>query len=371
MIDDSIIIPATQTTVTEIFAKQEYKIKDPFSAFDTHHRQLLIDSTTLKGVPISRAWAVLFSTTSDFYYNYHIARKETDIDVAKWTLAADRSNGQRMFHCLTPVDSSKTPFSELQRFAFVRKDSGALLLAIHFSASTPEVPFGTSFRVETFIEISSDDDKGDSVIAIYGTMRKISMAFSMIRAMALPRGMKSLKGSYVLFMQCVSKALLNGSLAIQEPPTQIEEEATALPPSRFDLSLLLLGVLGLILTVSIVLSSVTLSSLKQPVITLHPPDSFSFHARDSSQAEKSVSQRQAWESNVNETLTFHEFQLRVEQEISELRISLNRCWLVVLVLMTLSFAATIYYFVVSKSYFYCSRPINTCFFRRFFFNFRK
>lgn len=54
-----------------------------------------------------------------------------------------------------PRAGTKTPLNEAHRFAYVTTESNSLLLVYQISSQTPNVMSGSSFRVDSYCEITA------------------------------------------------------------------------------------------------------------------------------------------------------------------------------------------------------------------------
>ncbi|RNF25877.1 uncharacterized protein Tco025E_01882 [Trypanosoma conorhini] len=260
-----------------VLAKQQYSSgvsQNMFSPFEKlKDKKCMIAPTLLKGVTIARLWEGVFSNGSDFLKRYHDRRKETDLEVGKWVFLNDMGSGYRTVSLVTVVDvpraGSLTQLNEAHRFAYAMPSTGAVTLLYQISSQTPNVPAGQSFRTEAFLEVTAGSLNGDCTIGIWGGCKKMSMAFSAIQYMAVPRAIREMTAGYRLMLQMISEDLMgnavkvsaedeDGNVGVQGEAKEADygDAGTYQAPSMLFQGLMLM--LALVVTIAILCSISTL-----------------------------------------------------------------------------------------------------------------
>ncbi|RNF10939.1 hypothetical protein TraAM80_01204 [Trypanosoma rangeli] len=205
-----------------VLAKQQYSngvSQSMFSPFEKlKDKKCMIAPTLLKGVTIARLWGSAFANSSDFLKRYHYRRKETDLHVGKWMYMNDMGSGYRTVSLVTVVDvprvGSLTQLNEVHRFAYTMSSTGTVALAYQISSQTPGVPAGQSFRTEAFLEITADSLNGDCTVGIWGGCKKMSLAFSAIQYVVVPRAIREMTNGYRLMLQMISEDLVGDGVKV-------------------------------------------------------------------------------------------------------------------------------------------------------------
>ncbi|ESL06468.1 hypothetical protein TRSC58_05858 [Trypanosoma rangeli SC58] len=205
-----------------VLTKQQYTngvSQSMFSPFEKlKDKKRMIAPTLLKGVTIARLWESAFANSSDFLKRYHYKRKETDLHVGKWMYLNDMGSGYRTVSLVTVVDvprvGSLTQLNEVHRFAYTMSSTGAVVLAYQISSQTPGVPACQSFRTEAFLEITADSLNGDCTVCVWGGCKKMSMTFSAIQYVAVPRAIREMTNGYRLMLQMISEDLVGDGVKV-------------------------------------------------------------------------------------------------------------------------------------------------------------
>ncbi|ORC87346.1 uncharacterized protein TM35_000221450 [Trypanosoma theileri] len=181
-------------------------------------KKCLLGPTLLKGVTIPKLWESLFTNKSDFLKRYHDRRKETDLEVGKWEYSSDMSSGYRAVSLTITIDIPKagtlTQLNEAHRFAYTKSASGPLQLMYQISSQTPAVPAGQSFRTEAFLAFTADSEDGDCTVCVRGGCKKLSMAFSAIQYIAVPRALREMTQAYRVMLEMIAEELAENKLSV-------------------------------------------------------------------------------------------------------------------------------------------------------------
>lgn len=190
-----------------------------FSAYpDAKKRKVLIPPTVIPNTTIAQLWAKCFAFGTPFLEEYHEKRRDAKNVVPQWDFSGPgHSCGSRWFTCTTlvevPSKDTPTTFVEAQRYCFTKEATpGAPLhFVLQLSAQTPDVPAGSTFRVEALLEfveetrIGPDGAEGERVvtISINGGTKKWTAAFTLIKPIAEPRAVKDMIKAYQLFVAMI------------------------------------------------------------------------------------------------------------------------------------------------------------------------
>ncbi|KAH9578655.1 VASt domain [Trypanosoma melophagium] len=181
-------------------------------------KKTLLGPTLLKGVTIPKLWESVFANKSDFLKRYHDRRKETDMEVGKWEYSSDMSSGYRAVSLTTTIDVPKagtlTQLNEAHRFAYTCAANGSVQLMYQISSQTPGVPAGQSFRTEAFLAFTADSVDGDCTVCVRGGCKKLSMAFSAIQYIALPRALREMTQGYRVMLEMIAEDLADNKLSV-------------------------------------------------------------------------------------------------------------------------------------------------------------
>ncbi|EPY21865.1 hypothetical protein STCU_08454 [Strigomonas culicis] len=227
------LVPVSGQTAEQIFAAQKYtqeKIaSNMFSALNKCHEKKMLPTTKLPGVTIQKLWSYAFENNTPFMGRYHESRRETNLVVGPWEYAADRGSGYRVVSLTTlvevPRSGTPTPLNEAHRFAYIVTPEKKLLLVLHISSNTPEVPAGGTFRTEAILEFTADTAESDCSVTIFGNCKKMSLAFAAIQYIATPRAIREMTAAYKAMIEMLSKELCNGQITVI--PASNEGDSTA------------------------------------------------------------------------------------------------------------------------------------------------
>lgn len=219
-------------TAEQIFAAQKYSqdkiASNMFTALNKCHEKKMVPTTKFPGVSIQKLWTHVFENNAEFLKRYHDSRKETDLVVGQWEYAPDRGSGYRVVSLTTLVDVPKagtpTPLNEAHRFAYCMTPEKKLVLVLHISSNTPNVPAGGTFRTEAILEFTADSADGDCSVTIFGNCKKMSLAFAAIQYIATPRAIREMTAAYKAMVDMISKDLCNGEVSTT-PDTNDTESA--------------------------------------------------------------------------------------------------------------------------------------------------
>ncbi|CCW60378.1 unnamed protein product [Phytomonas sp. EM1] len=208
------IVPACGIAPEKLLAKQQYKVdnisQNMFSVATQKDKKLIVPSTLLQGVTIEKLWENIFEG-SEFLQNYHDRRKATDIVISPWEYTSDYSSGYRFLTLMMIMDVPKAntaaQLNEVHRFAYTSAPDNKLLLVYQISSQIPSIPAGTSFRTESLLEIAADSPTADCCVTIWGCCKKMSLAFSAIQYVVLPRALKEMTSGYKLMVSMIAERL--------------------------------------------------------------------------------------------------------------------------------------------------------------------